>query len=385
MPAARKLARASTREQLRTQSGALCWVSHAGIALRTLVPCVLWTLIHWFVDRPTLGLLTKDARAEVLALTNNYLAAVGLLYAIYLGFAYQSATDRLRSIQHCIYAEAGSVQAIAEYTLTLRTATAAHRATVRCALGMYLSHVLSAELVSEKVRARAGASDGYDVVHRLFGVLGAFHAVGVNDALDGRTLDALQDELRSILRSRAERTGLACTRTPWLQWFVLWLLSILTIAGEWSAVEPRALERLTPLPVGLCIACCSRPAARRRRRDQRDRSEGREHDVHGRARVRDPALVQRRTRYGDPVRRRVAGEPPTRSPVVPAKHAVAVRTYCLTLCVIATTSPPCSLAGEHRAAARRRAARAAAARWRGGRRARRRRRAGAGIVAGPRG
>lgn len=210
------------------------WSSKFGYVSRFAGPPITWVMFSRFLPRELLGVSSDSAAENFLSMTSNFLAAVGLLYAIYLGFTFQSAIDRVNGLQRAISAEVSAITAIVELCLSMDRPTEAQREEVMHILVEYVAHVLRQELLvgQRPIELRSPACAA--VVHRLFGALRVFKEVasdGAVDVLDLRTVDALHDELRAVLRERSERMRLTNARMPRAHWAVLMFLSLLTIAG----------------------------------------------------------------------------------------------------------------------------------------------------------
>ena len=84
------------------------------------------------------------------------------------------------------------------------------------------------------VTIKLTSAPSYTCIAELYGLFDVFKALasnGVDDAVDLRTLDALHDEVRELVRARAERVNLTNQKMPTIHWATLLLLSIATIAG----------------------------------------------------------------------------------------------------------------------------------------------------------
>jgi hypothetical protein len=209
------------------------WQTRLALAARTILPIALWVFISRALPRHHMG-LDGAARTELLALSNNFLAALGLLYAIYFGVSFQSGIDRLRELQTSISREASGLQSAVELSLTLTRPTVAQRAQIHSILSNYVDHVLSRELHSRISHVALADETSHLVISELYGLFRVFREIASNgegDSVDLRTLDALHDEVRDIVRARSDRVNLTNIRMPLLHWVVLVLLSIFTVFG----------------------------------------------------------------------------------------------------------------------------------------------------------
>ena len=203
-------------------------------AIRTFSPPVVWSIIHSLLPRDRLGIADDTARVELLSFTNNFLAALGLLYAIYLGSTFQINADRLRDLQSAIGREASSLQSVCELSLALSSQSSEQRAKLHTALAGYIDHVLACEVRHGLQQVELNGGKSYTVVADLYGMFAVFKELasnGVDDSVDLRTLDALHDEVRDVVRARSERVGLTNARMPLIHWLFLAMLSILTVVG----------------------------------------------------------------------------------------------------------------------------------------------------------
>ena len=115
-------------------------------AVRCVLPPVFWGMANRFLFRDfAFRDADRDARMELMTMSSNYLAALGLLYAIYLGITFQTGSDRLRDLRGAISSEASSLQSVAELALTLSPSSSDQRARLHSILSSYVDHVLSRE------------------------------------------------------------------------------------------------------------------------------------------------------------------------------------------------------------------------------------------------
>ena len=215
----------------------ITWQMMLQYAVRFTIPPTVWAIITRVLSgrhvRETLG-IDDQTRIEILALSNNYLAAIGLLYAIYLGITFQTAADRLRDLRSAISSEASGLQSVAELSLTLSRPTFQQRAAIHSVLLAYVDHVLSRELRHGLKCVRLSDAESYTVISDLYGLFAVFKELAANghdDSVDLRTLDALHDEIRDLVRARAERLNLTNFNMPMIHWVVLLMLSVLTVLG----------------------------------------------------------------------------------------------------------------------------------------------------------
>ena len=181
--------------------------------------------------------------SAVLGLTNNFLSALGLLYAIYLGMSFQAGIDRLRALQSAISREAAGLQAMCELSLTLSPTTEGQYLRLHSALSGYIDHVLSRELNNKVTRVPLEDQISFSCVEGLYGTFGVFKELatnGVDDSVDLRTLDALHDEVRDLVRARSDRLQLTNTSLPRVHWLILMLLSVFTVMGVALNEVPEA-------------------------------------------------------------------------------------------------------------------------------------------------
>ena len=77
----------------------------------------------------------------------------------------------------------------------------------------------------------------------------------MHDALDLRTLDALHDEVRDLVRARSDRVSLTNARMAAIHWVTLVLLSVLTICGVAVNQLPSSPSTSTALSatIGLVV------------------------------------------------------------------------------------------------------------------------------------
>ena len=198
------------------------------------MPAIFWGVLTHFLPRDLIGVIDDATRVELLTFTNNYLAALGLLYAIYLGMTFQTAIDRLHDLQRAISREASSLQSVCELSLTLSRPTAEHRARLHTTLRNYVDYVLARELNDSVRRIKLTQKSSFSVVAELYSLFGVFKELasnGVDDSVDLRTLDALHDEVRDLVRARSERVSLTNTRLAMVHWITLMLISILVVLG----------------------------------------------------------------------------------------------------------------------------------------------------------
>lgn len=225
------LRRVPTRSlDMQAQPTAFTYIQYA---LRFLFPPVFWVVVSKLIPRKDWG-IADSSRVELMAFTNNYLAAIGLLYAIYLGITFQTSADRLRDLRTAIAREASGLQSVAELALTLNPSSLAHRARLHSILVGYIEHVLAHELRADVKSVKFTSEQSYTCVadlYKLFGVFKELASNGVDDAIDLRTLDALHDEVRDLVRARSDRISLTNQKMPLLHWVVLALLSVCTVFG----------------------------------------------------------------------------------------------------------------------------------------------------------
>ena len=217
-------------DEIRERPG---WPVVAEYLFRFITPAFVWAMVQRFFPRRSLG-LDGEARAALLGLTNNWLAALGLLYAIYFGMSFQSGTDRLRELRNAISREASGLQSVVELSLTLDEPSVSQLARLHATLSRYIDHVLSNEVCHGVRFVRHMRQETHSCVSGLYDLFAVFKELASNgegDAVDLRTLDALHDEVRDIIRARAERINLTNQHLPVVHWAALSLLSICTIAG----------------------------------------------------------------------------------------------------------------------------------------------------------
>ena len=125
--------------------------------IRATGPPVVWSLANRYIFPELIfGGMGDDpaARAELMSLSSNFLAALGLLYAIYLGITFQTGADRLRDLRAAISSEASSLQSVAELALTLSPSSTDQRAKLHSILTSYVNHVLSEECTCARHHSR---------------------------------------------------------------------------------------------------------------------------------------------------------------------------------------------------------------------------------------
>jgi hypothetical protein len=215
------------------EQGKPTFFTYITYAVRFVFPPCFWVGVTKILPRKDWG-IADASRVELLSFTNNYLAAIGLLYAIYLGITFQTSADRLRDLRTAIAREASGLQSVAELALTLRSSSPSQRARLHSILISYVDHVLSRELHAKVTSIKLTNEASYRCISDLYGLFGVFKELasnGVDDAVDLRTLDALHDEVRDLVRARSDRINLTNQHMPILHWVVLALLSVCTVVG----------------------------------------------------------------------------------------------------------------------------------------------------------
>ena len=211
----------------------ITWKTYIGYVSRFIMPGVVWAVISRIIPRRDMG-VTDAGRIELLAFTNNYLAAIGLLYAIYLGITFQTAFDRLKELRAAIAREGSGLHSVCELSITLSGPTPTQRAQLQGVLQGYVDHVLSRELHTGVTDVNLSNESAHSVVSELYSLFAIFKELasnGVNDSVDLRTLDALHDEVRGLVCARSERIALTNQSVPMSHWLVLMFLSIFTVLG----------------------------------------------------------------------------------------------------------------------------------------------------------
>ena len=205
------------------------------VAMLAAIPLV-WFGAHVFLFPKLHAMLKLDAtdRADLLAFTGDYLEAIGTVYAIFLGFTYNLSVERLRGLERSVHAEATALQAVVELTLHLQDPHLRQLHAIQASLCEYVERVLSLEMYTGVQRVEAGTADAARTVHAIYGVLTELNEIasdGVGDGLDRCTLEAVHQEIRTVLRERSSRIMHTNQRLPAAHWLLLSALSILTVLG----------------------------------------------------------------------------------------------------------------------------------------------------------